>query len=171
MKIVGVAVLLLVGYFVWRFVVVGDALVLITSDSGQKVVANVKRVIPEQEILLEINNNDKENSITAISVSRQLVSRLGMSKPSGFREEPLPLTGSDRENRETVEFVENFNKENIRWIGSFALAPNTTAELAIPVTSASGLQGYIDFQYEARVGFGGFISSFRVDLAGQAPGT
>jgi hypothetical protein len=170
MKIVAIAVLLLVGYFVWRFVVVGDGLVVITSDSRQKVVANVKQVIPEESILLEISNNDTENSITEISVSRQLVNRLGLSEPPGFREVPLPLAESDREDKETVEFVEEFNKETIRWVGSFVLEPNSATELAIPATSASDLQGYMDFQYEARVGFGGSLSFFRVHLAGQIPG-
>ena len=64
MKIIGAAVVLFVGYFVWRFVVGGDALVFIRSDSGQKVVTNVKRVILEQEILLDINNIDEGNCIT-----------------------------------------------------------------------------------------------------------
>lgn len=84
MKIIGAAVVLFVGYFVWRFVVGGDALVFIRSDSGQKVVANVKRVILEQEILLDINNIDEGNCITEISISRQLVNRLGLSEPTGF---------------------------------------------------------------------------------------
>ena len=84
MKIIGAAVVLFVGYFVWRFVVGGDALVFIRTDSGQKVVANVKRVILEQEILLDINNIDEGNCITEISIYRQLVSRLGLSEPTGF---------------------------------------------------------------------------------------
>lgn len=96
MKTAGVAVLLLVAYFIWRLVVAGDGLVLIAADSGRKLVGSVKRVIPEQEILLEVINNDRENSISEISLSRQLANRLGLSQPAGFKEEPLPLTESDR---------------------------------------------------------------------------
>lgn len=171
MKVAGVAILLLVCYFVWRFVVAGDGLVLITSDTGRKVAGTVKRVIPEQEIILEVINNDREHSITEISLSRELVNRLGLSGPAGFREEPLSLTESERNNNEMVEFVEEFNRETVRWVGRLALEPNAVTELAVPATSASGLQGYMDIQYEARVGFGGSISSFRVHLSEQAPET
>ncbi|MDX2418624.1 MAG: hypothetical protein QNK19_14275 [Xanthomonadales bacterium] len=83
MKIIGAAVVLFVGYFVWRFVVGGDALVFIRSDSGQKVVANVKRVILEQEILLDIKYR-RGKLYYRVSISRQLVNRLGLSEPTGF---------------------------------------------------------------------------------------
>lgn len=171
MKIAGVALLVLVAYFLWRFMVAGDGLVLLTQDSGRRVAGSVKHVLPEREILLEIINNDRENSITEITLSRQQVNRLGLSQPAGFREEPLPLTESDRKNDELVEFVEEFNDKNVRWVGRLELEPNAVTELAVPATSASGLQGYMDIQYEARVGFGGSISSFRVHLSDVAPET
>jgi hypothetical protein len=163
-KIIAVVFLVLVGYFAWRFVFQGDALVLLTPDSGQRVVAVVNRVIPDKELVIEIDNNSKENRITGISMPRQLVSRIGLSVPPGFEEQALPLTGEDRKDRELVEYVEKYNMDNIRWVGNRELTPNAVTEFTFPVTSANRLAGHIDFQYEAKVGFGGSISSFRVNL-------
>jgi len=164
MKVVALVFLVLVGYFAWRFVFQGDGLVLLMPDSGQRVVAVVKRVVPDKELVIEINNNSKENRITEISMPRLLVSGIGLSVPPDFAEEALPLSGEDRKDRELVEYVEKYNMDNIRWVGNRELAPNAVTEFTFPVTSATRLAGYIDFQYEARVGFGGSISSFRVNL-------
>ncbi len=168
MKIVGIAVLILVAYFVWRFVIRGDALVLVTPDAGGRVTAVVKRVVPDKEIVIEISNNSKANRITEISLSRAFAAQLGLSEPSGFRAETLPLSEGERKNREMAEYVEKYNKEEIRWVGNLALAPNAKTELVFPAKSASALTGEIRFQYEAKVGLGGSISWFRVNLAEQA---
>lgn len=167
MKIIGVIVLLLVAYFVWRFVVAGDPLVLVTQDSGDRVTAVVKRVIPAEALVIAISNNNKENRITQISMLRSVAQKLGVSEPSGFKTEELPLTEDDRKNTETVDFVKQYNIENLRWVGSLELAPNAATELVIPATAVPPISGIIDFQYEARVGFGGSISFFRLNLAEQ----
>lgn len=169
MKVLGLIVLVIVTYLAWRFVIQGDALVLFTPDDGNRVSAAVKRLEPGKELLIEITNNNKENRITEISMLRSLASRLGVSEPQGFKVEALPLTEGDKNNKETAEFVKEYNNNNLRWIGSFNLAPNSRTELAIPVTLMSLPSGSIDFQYEGKVGFGGSISFFQVSLSAQEP--
>lgn len=167
MKIIGVVALLLLAYFVWRFVVAGDPLVLVTPDTGDRVTAVVKRVVPGKALVIEIRNKNKDNRITQISMLRSVAQSLGVSEPSGFKVEGLPLTEDDRKSEETVDFVKQYNIEHLRWVGNLELVPNARTELAIPVTAMPPLNGIIDFQYEAKVGFGGSISFFRLDLAEQ----
>lgn len=169
MKIIGLIVLVIITYFAWRFVIHGDALVLVTPETGNWVNAVVKQIDPGKELVIEVTNNNKENRITQISMLRKLASELGVSAPTGFKVEVLPLTEEDKKNKETVEFVKKYNNENLRWVGSFKLAPNSKTELSIPATLASLSGGSIDFQYESKVGFGGSISFFSVSLASQEP--
>ncbi len=167
MKIISVVVLVIVAYFVWRFVVRGDGLVLITHDTGKGVTGVLKNVVPAKELLIEITNNGKERRITQISMPRSVASQLGLTEPSGFRVEELPLTEGEKKDKEMVAFVKQYNKDNLRWVGEFTLPAESKAELAIPAPAISPLAGSIDFQYEGKVGLGGSISHFRVNLAGQ----
>lgn len=169
MKFIGIIVLLVIAYLAWRFVVQGDALVLLTPDTGDRVSATVAQIEPGKELVIKVLNDNKENQITQISMLRSLASQLGVSEPPGFKVEALPLTKEDKKNKETVEFVKEYNKDNLRWVGSYKLAPNSATELAIPATFSSLPSGNIDFQYESKVGFGGSISFFRVSLDSKQP--
>jgi hypothetical protein len=167
MKFLIVVGVILTAYFVWRFVIRGDAVVLMLPDAGKRVTATVKRVIPDKGIVIEVDNNAKENRVTEISLLRSLASELGVSAPSGFTEEPLPLAEKEKNDKDAVEFVEKFNREKLRWVGNFPLAPNAKTDMVIPAKTATKLSGCIDFRYEAKLGLGGFISSFSVDIASQ----
>lgn len=167
MKIISVIVLVIVAYFVWRFVVRGDGLVLVTQDTGKSVSGLLKSVIPGKGLLIEIANNGKERRITQISVPRSVASQLGLAEPSEFRIEELPLTEGEKKNNEMVAFVNQYNKETLRWVGELTLPAESKTEFSIPASTVSPLAGSIDFQYEAKVGLGGSISQFRVDLAEQ----
>jgi hypothetical protein len=164
MKIIGIILLVVIGYFIWRFTIRGDALVLLSTDSGKKVSAILNEVIPNQSLVIEIDNNDKQNFVTVISMPRELAESTGASPPEGFAVERMPLSEAERKDEETVEYVKNYNLQNVRWSGNFELTPNGLAELRIPVTSTTELAGRINFQYEAKVGFGGSISLFSVSL-------
>jgi len=165
MKIIGILVLVLVAYFVWRFVVRGDGLVLITQDSGTHVSGTVKRVVPAKELVIEIINNGKERRVTQISMPKSVASQAGFSEPVDFKVEELPLTEDEKKDKETVAFVEQYNKENLRWVGDFTLPAESTTEFSIPASRISKASGSIDFQYESKAGPGGSISFFRVNLS------
>lgn len=165
MKYLAFVIIILIGFIVWRFVVRGDALFLLTANSGKQVTAKVKQVIPNTELIIEIDNNSREHHITEISMPRVLAMQLGVTKPIGFKEEVLPLTEEERIDKETVDFVKLYNKENIRWVGDFSLPPDAKIEITFPAADTSQLAGTIQFQYEAKLGFSGSIAFFRVDLA------
>jgi hypothetical protein len=170
MKVLGLIVLVIIAYLSWRFVIRGDALGLVEPNTGDRVSAVVKQINPGKELVIEVTNNNKEHRITEISMLRSLASQLDVSEPTGFKVEALPLTEEDKKNKEMVEFVKEYNKENLRWVGSYKLAPISKTELAIPATVTSlPPSGNIDFQYEGKVGFGGSISFFRVSLDSQEP--
>ena len=164
MKIIGIVLLVAVGYLIWRFVIRGDGLVLLSADTGKRVSANLKEVIPNQSLLIEIDNNDKPNFVTVISMPRELADSLGVKPPEGFAVETLPLTESEKEDEETVESAKNYDKETLRWSGNFELTPNGVTELRIPAERTADFSGRINFQYEAKAGFGGSISFFSVSL-------
>lgn len=164
MKIVGLILLIIVAYFAWRFAFLGDGLVVIGNDTGKRISARLKDVIPNESLVIEIDNNDRENSITEISMPRSLAEILGASPPDGFTAELLPVSDSEKNDQEAVRFVDKFNAETLRWVGQFALSPNIPSELRIPAKVTSNLSGRINFQYEAKVGFGGSISFFSLTL-------
>jgi len=164
MKILGIILLVVVGYFIWRFVIRGDGLVLLTADTGKRVSARLREIIPNQSLVIEIDNNDKANFITVISMPRELAESIGASPPDGFVVEPMPLTEAEQKDEETVEHAKNYDLQTARWSGNFQLTPDEVTELRIPVKSTANIAGRIDFQYEAKVGFGGSISFFSVSL-------
>lgn len=165
MKTIGIAGLLIVAYIVWRFVVRGDGLVILTHDTGIGVTGHLDSVVPGEQLLIEITNNGKERHITEISMPRSVASQLGFSEPSDFKVEALPLTEAEKKDKEMVDFVAQYNRENLRWVGYFTLRAESKTKFAIPASSASPLFGTIDFQYESKAGLGGSISHFRINLA------
>jgi hypothetical protein len=168
MKISMIVLVMVVGFVAWRLLS-GGGLILVTPASADRVTAVVKQVVPNKEIVIEINNNSKNNSVSEITLSRATAAQLGVSPPQGFQQEPLPLTKDEANNKETADFVAQFNQENLRWVGKFPLAPDAKSELVIPAKSTAQPTGRIHFQYEAKVGLGGSISSFSVNLAQPGP--
>ena len=164
MKVVGIALLVMVAYFIWRFAIRGDALVLLGTETGKRVSASLKETKPNDSLVIEIDNNDKENFVTVISMPRDLAESMGASPPAGFKIERMPLSESEQSDEETVEYAKNYDLQTVRWSGNLQLVPDEVTELRIPVRSTADVAGRIDFQYESKVGFGGSISFFSLSL-------
>jgi len=164
MKFVGLILLIAIGYIIWRFAVRGDGLVLIGADTGKRVTASLIEIIPNESLVLQIDNNDKTNFVTVISMPRQLAETLGANPPEGFLAEPMPLSESERKDKETVDYAKEYDAQTLRWAGRLLLTPNEPTEFKIPAKNTSDVSGRIDFQYEAKVGFGGAISFFSLSL-------
>ena len=137
----------------------------VVSDT-ELLTAIVKRVVSDTELLIEFKNNNQENRITNITLLRATASQLGISSPSGFREEALSLTEEEQKNQEMMAFVKEYNDENVRWVGDFTMPPDSKAELIFPAKSTSQLTGYIDFLYTTKLGT---TSSLRVNLSEKEP--
>lgn len=167
MEIAGVIILIIlvvVAYLGWQFFLRGKPLVLVREASTKRVTGSLARIVPESELVIEVNNDAAKNTITNITVLRELASRLGLSAPQGFKEEALLLTEEEKKEKASVDFAKKFNWENLRWVGEMKLLPNEKTEIAIPAERTKGLSDYIDFQYESKSGLGGSISFFRVNL-------
>ena len=164
MRVLGILVLCFVAYLGWRFVVRGEPLVLVSPAAGKQLSASLKSATSKQ-LVVEVDNGSNESSITGVNLDRSLASRLGLSPPGGFKEEPLPLAESERQNKETVEFVESFNRDILRWVGALPLPSNAKTQLIIPATSTADLSGIISLQCESKAGLGGSISTLRVNLS------
>ncbi len=169
MKITLLLGLILVAYLAWRFVVRGDALVLATAKPGKEVSAQLKRVVPEKEIVIEISVGTPNTRISEIDMSRVLAEELGVSPPPGFTVEELPLTEKEKSDKDTVEFAAKFNQETLRWVGDLAVAPGVPAEIVIPASRAAFLDGRVDLIYRRKSGFGGATGMLRVPLSAKAP--
>lgn len=165
MKAIGIVLLVVIAYIVWRFVIRGDALVLLDSGGGKRVCASLTEIVPGEAIVVGIDNNEKNNFVTVISIPRDLASRLEVSPPEGFVEELLPLTEKEKKDKKSVQYAEKYNSETLRWAGRLDLEPNEITELRIPAKGTAQVSaGRIDFQYEAKVGLGGSISFFSLRL-------
>lgn len=164
MRIIGIILLFVVAYFIFRFAIRGDGFVLLSGDTGKRVSATLIKVIPNQSMVIEIDNNEKPNFVTVISMYRDLAESLDASPPDGFVVESMPLTEAEQKDEETVEYAKNYDLQTVRWSGNFELTPDDVTELRIPVKNTANIAGRIDFQYEAKVGFGGSISFFSVSL-------
>jgi len=146
----------------------GDALVLVTQSAAKHAAASLKAVAENQSLVLEIENDSREGRITELKFERALATQFGLSPPDGFKEEPLPLSEGEKSDKDMVGFVASFNRETVRWVGVLPLPPGAKAQLVIPASSTSGLTGIISLQCESKVGFGGSISTLRVNLGALA---
>ncbi len=113
---------------------------------------------------LELSGEKSGYRITDLSLSRHLAQSLGLSAPEDFTEEPLPLASSERDDPEIVRFVEQFNAENIRWIGDLEILPATPIVLRIPASDPLAEAGPLDIGYERSTGLGGHASGTRLVL-------
>lgn len=120
--------------------------------------------MPNQSLIIEFDKNEKTNFVSVISMPRELAEVIGARPPEEFVVESMPLSESEQKNEEMIEYVRNLNLNTVRWSGNFPLTPDDVTELRIPVKSSTNLAGRIDFEYEAKVGFGGSISIFSVSL-------
>jgi hypothetical protein len=93
---------------------------------------------------LELSGADSAYKISDLSVTRELASSLGLSPPTGFREEPLPLEEEDKTDSETVAFVAEWNAENLRWVCDLEIAPGEPTVIRIPAAEPLAASSPLD---------------------------
>lgn len=104
---------------------------------------------------LRFTGKDKPYSVTEIHLPRELAQALGASPPTGFTDQPYvagPKVGD-------AAWVQNFNRETVRWVGQLGLPSEQDVVLTIPVEHARAADGTIQFRYEHRGMLGGSIRS------------
>ena len=166
MKRVVVLLLAVTAFATWRFTVRGDGLLLVT-DAPISVTFALEAVVPDKEIVIRAESGKNERRVTVISLPRELAARLGVSAPSGFREETLPLTPEERRDSSAVAEAAAYDRETLRWAGEFLIPPDEAQRIVIPATAAAHIEGAISLQYETKHALGGSIAFGRVPLTGK----
>jgi len=163
MKYVLIGIGIFVLYFVWNFMIMNKPIVMMNTFNGKRVSGKMVE-LKDKLISIEIDNNEYDNVITSIEIDKNVSNTLGVGSIESFTEEPMTVSDSEKNNIETIEWVKNYNKETIQWRGKLKLIPNQKTIIQIPVKNISDLHGKLYFNYERKVGFGGSMSSFYVNL-------
>jgi hypothetical protein len=108
-------------------------------------------------------------AVTEISMKRAFGDLLGIAPPEGFILEPLPLTAEELRDPDAVAHAVEFNRDNIRYVGTARVPTNIPAVLVFRVERKGATAGVIDLQHERKIGMGGSIgfASVHVDAAGR----
>jgi hypothetical protein len=112
---------------------------------------------------LRFTGSSRPHTVTEIKMLRESAEALGATPPSGFTEQRLVAESKN----EDQEFIEKFNRENIRWVGQLPVPRDQDVVISIPVQKPGAGRGAIHFQYEHRGRFGGSIQFCRATLEGQ----
>ena len=166
--ILAVIVALVIGFYIL------SRIVLVATIPGAGPAGDVETETLEStpetglRIRLTLVETDTEQTISTISMPRQLANDLGASPPDGFIEDPLKPEGREANDPESMKFINEWNQENIQWTGQQPLTPNEELVFVIPATSPSAGNGHIQFQYGRQGRLGGVIAGFGVNLGDPA---
>ncbi len=154
--------LIALAWLIWRFVIRGDALVLVRPGQPAAVSARLSGFVPGDSMLMAFEVQSGRHRISEISLSRALAEALGLQAPDGFIVEDLPLSNKEQSDAAMRAFVADYNRDNLRWVGRFELAAEGTTELKFPMSAAEPVAGTIQLTYESKLGTGSSMSFLRV---------
>jgi hypothetical protein len=165
--IAGILLVGFIGFLIWF---ARNPIVLVSIGPRKTVLASA---VPEAasavlKVTMTLTGTQDTHTITEICLPRPLAQALGVRAPGGFSEQPLSRDGGFEDDPETVKFVETYNRDTLRWVGSFPFPPGQPVTLVIPAQTPSGSTGSISFQYEwkGKVA-GGSINFFTAAIANQ----
>lgn len=150
--------------------VVLSKLVLVTTTTGAgpagKVEAKILDSTNETGLRVELNLTgvDSEQAITSIALPRSLADSLQASPPDGFKDEPLVPEPREEKDDEAMRFINDWNRENLQWVGTYSLKPDTPQIMVIPMRNPTGGTGDLSFSYGSQGRFGGVRAGFTVTL-------
>jgi len=152
--VVGILAFLFVAYAGW---VLNRA----SSTIGISPLAEVEIMADKVRVTVTFPGVDTEHQITQIRFPRELGEKLDISAPAEFCITPYTLddTGNP-ESDESVTWVEEENRKDIRWLGSATLLPDVPTVLDFPIGGTVTGDGLLKFQYERKIGMSGQISFF-----------
>lgn len=151
--IAGIVAAALVAFLVF----VNPVLIAISSESGSRIESKVS--LRDGGIVCELllQNTKTAHYITELDIQRPVAETMKIGNPEGFRLEALPATKSDEK-----EWVDNWNRENVRFTGRLEITPGVPVTLFIPAATPA-LEGLeIRGQFETGKKFGNTISFFTV---------
>ncbi len=158
--------LIALAWLIWRFVIRGDAIVLVRPGQPAAVSARLSRFVARDSMVIGFQVHSGRHRINEISLTRALAEALGLRPPDGFVVEDLPLSNREQSDPAMRAFVADYNRDNLRWVGRFELAAEGVTELAFPLSAAEPVAGSIQLTYESKLGTGSSMSFLRVATGG-----
>ncbi len=155
-----VAVLLLVGYILYRL---NPSVALVTSGTLPSVDSRYSITDSQLVLHLTLRNADKPHSVTALWIPMDLRDAAGMGDIDGFVH--TPATTDDGY---TAEEAEEKNREEWLLTGAHPLEPDVETQITIPVHITDNLSGTIRGLLESKRAIGGSISFLSIDI-GENP--
>lgn len=157
-KVAGILLLLFVAYVGW-------VLFRANSTIGITPSARAEVLLDKIRITVDFPAANAEHQITEVLFPRELGEGLGIAAPPEFRVVPFTLDDTgDPTSDESAKWVEESNRNDIRWLGSVALLSDVSTTLEFPIRRTVTGQGVLRFQYERKIGMGGQISFFSVPV-------
>lgn len=145
--------LVVVGYVAW---VTWRAL-------GQGAPEATARVLPDSppgQVRIELFlRGATPMKVTSVSLARSLAQAIKAQPPAGFVEAPLP--DDPEQVPEMRDWAANWNRDNVRWTGSFHLPDNQPTVLSFPASCTGHETGTVSLSCEAEIGLGS--TSFAVN--------
>jgi len=150
----------LVGILVWLLLLyVSRGLRGPSGAIGLEPITRVTVLSNKIRVTVTLPSADAEYQITQALFPRELGERLGIAAPPGFRAVPYTLDDAGRPtNDDAKNWVEESNRNDIRWLGSVPLQPDMSTTLNFPIRGPANGEGALSFQYERKDGMGGQTS-------------
>lgn len=99
----------------------------------------------------------------AIEIEKKLAEKVGFSTPQGFRVQPLQVDPKRQDDKEEINFVKKFNRENFRFITEEQLSCSTPLDIKSKVMDLQP-SGKVYVTIEATIGFGGHITGCTIPI-------
>ena len=158
LKLLGAVLLLFVAYVAWVLFRAG-------KDLGAQPVAEAEVMSDRISVSVSFPGADSGYRITQILLSREVADGLRVSAPDGFSLAPYTLADTgDMEREDARMWVSEANGRDVRWLGSRPLTPDAVTTIEFPIERDVRRAFDLRFQYERRLGLGGQISFFGVQV-------
>jgi hypothetical protein len=149
----------LLGLALFILFLINPMIALAASGPAIQVEAEVKKETNGYRASLKLINTDQVRYLTEFSLDKQTAAASGLKAPVGYRVEPLPYDRSEQ------EWTDEWNNENVRFVGSLLLKPNELIELFLPCKDPELAIGKIQCTYETKKKFGNMMSFFTIPLS------
>jgi len=138
--------------------IANPVLMVLSSGGNPKVKSEAK--VSDRELVARLTLTDAKSPMFVVSlvVPRDAADRIGIAAPSGFRVESLVDAKSD------PAWIENWNKENVRYVGKLQVVPESPVEVRFPLKSWQPPPFQIRGQFEAGRTFMNSMSFFHVKV-------
>jgi len=158
-----IAVVVLVGLLA-LFVVLNKlnpGVVVATSQKLPAISANPRYDESGLVLDLELNHSQKPRYISSLQLDRAAAEAISLQPPTGFIAEPLPQDG-----KTDSDWVENWNREHVRFVGKLQIDPGTPLSLCFPATGRFDNTFVVKGQFTNGRSFGGSIGFFQAKVPG-----